>query len=217
MNKPFLAVILVIMGLACHASGVNEVLSLKVEKRLITQNVIERFHVKSPGGSISLLSLVGKPIKSSVSQSLDGETKLNWVVGAKNQKFVLVIGTYKNEGVFLVDSLPSKMPTNYSYGEYPVWLPLNGSRVLWWGFGSRECSILDVRGLRENPRSGYFSDEAKKLVFKSFDAIDPSLGSIIAPFEFKRIGPDDSSDIVVIKGKKILKITEGFVHSWVDL
>lgn len=198
-----------------YGADLDFLLSQKVERRLIYQNVIDQFHVKSPDDTVQIRSFLGKPVRSKAIKSPDGSIELHMVLGISSKKTALVIGVYENRRIFMVGAVPSAMPSNLSYAEYPVWIPLNGGRVMWWGLGSRECSIVDVRQVLEDGSVGFFTQEIRTPIFKGFDAMDPALRSIIKPYVFLKVGPDDSADIALFRDGCKLGIKNGFMYSWI--
>ena len=208
-------VLSIMVGCWCQASELGKLLTLKVEKRLVYETVLDRFRLKDSGEAILISSMIGKPIQSRVMKSPDGEVELNWVLGSKNQKWVLVIGVFKGDRVFLVSAVPSTITTSYSYAEYPIWIPLDGSRIMWWGLGSRECSIINVKSLLENLSSGFHTQEGRNLAFQGYDAIDPVLDPLIMPYKFKALSTDESSGVSLMKNDRKLEVKGGFIYSWV--
>ncbi|BDU74907.1 hypothetical protein [Mesoterricola silvestris] len=198
-----------------YGADLNSLLAQRVERRLIYQSVFDRFHVRSRNDSIQISAIIGKAARSTVLNSPDGNIDLYWITGNTNKKWTLIIGVHEKRRIFMVSAVPSVLPTDLSYAEYPIWVPLDGGRVLWWGWGSRECAIIDVRKVLENTSYGFLTQEGRMPIFKNFDATDPALSSSIQPYKFIRLGSDDSADIALFKNGCKMEIKNGFVYFWV--
>ena len=192
----------------------GRILEQKIEKKFVYPDLRKEVEVDPASSTIHLRSLIGKPIKMVTITSPDHSASLVWIVGSKDKGRVIIIGIHNSDEVFLVTSTPRIYPKSFNYAELPVWLPLNGGRLLYWGLDSRECSILDVRAVNRTEFIGYDLDALPSPGFQNFDALDPSLSSQIKPYSFSRTGPDDSADIRLFCGGRRLVVKSGDSYLW---
>jgi hypothetical protein len=186
----------------------------KVDKKFVYPNLLKEVELDPTASTLSLQSLIGKPIHATMMVSADHSTSLVWIVGTKNKNRVIVIGIHNSGDVFLVAPAPRVYPKSFNYAEYPVWLPLDGGRLLYWGLDSRECWILDVGEVNSSVFSGYDPNSSPSSAFHSFDALDPTLSNQIKPYSFARTGPDDSSVIKLLCEGKRLVVKNGYSYLW---
>ena len=193
---------------------VDKLVDQKVDKKFVYSNLLKEVELDPTSNTLSLGSLVGTPIHATTKVSADHLTSLVWIVGSKNKNRVIIVGIHNSGDIFLVTSTTRVYPKSFNYAEYPVWLPLDGGRVLYWGLGSRECSILDVSVVNSAAFSGYDLNALSSPAFHDFDALDPTLSDQIKPYAFSRTGPDDSSDIRLLRGGRKLVVKTGYSYLW---
>lgn len=192
----------------------SRILDQRIDKKFVYPDLRKEVAVDPASSSIRLRSLIGKTIKMVTMTSPDHSASLVWVVGSKDKDRVIIIGIHNSDEIFLVTSTSRIYPKSFDYAELPVWLPLNRGRLLYWGLESRECSILDIRVVNHANFVGYDLDALPSPGFQNFDALDSTLSDQIKPYSFSRTGPDDSSDIRLLRGDRKLVVKNGYTYLW---
>jgi hypothetical protein len=193
---------------------VAKLLDQKVGKKFVYSNLLKETDLDPVSNTLSIRSLIGTPIHTTMMVSSDRLTSLVWIVGSKNKNRVIIIGVRNSDDIFMVAPAPRVYPKSFNYAEYSVWLPLDGGRLLNWGLYSRECSILEVGVVNSSAFSGYDMNALSSPAFHDFDALDPTLSNQIKPYSFSRTGPDDSSDIrLFCRGRKLV-VKNGYSYLW---